>query len=76
MRLREKEITDRQEIEQILKKEKVCYLAMADGDTPYAIPTAFGYANGHIFMHSSKEGRKIEVIKKNNKVCVTVHTDS
>ena len=25
-------------------------------------------------MHSSKVGRKIEVIKKNNKICITVHT--
>ncbi len=59
-----------------MEKEKICYLAMADGDTPCVIPTTFGYGDGHIFMHSSKEGRKIEVIKKNNKVCVTVHTDS
>ncbi len=76
MRLKEKEITDRREIEEILKKEKICYLAMADGDTPYVIPTTYGFGEGHIFMHSSKEGRKMEVIRKNNKVCVTVHTDS
>ncbi len=74
MRLREKEITDRNEIEELLKGEKVCRMAMCDGDTPYVVPTTYGYANGVIYMHSSKLGRKIDVLRENNRVCVAIDT--
>ena len=74
MRLREKEITDRSEIEELLKGEKVCRIAMCDGDTPYVVPTTFGYSNGVIYLHSSKLGRKIDVLRENNRVCVAIDT--
>jgi len=74
MRLKEKEITDRYEIEDILAKEKVCRMAMCDGDTPYVVPTTYGYKNGMIYVHSSKLGRKIDVLRNNNRVCIVVDT--
>ena len=74
MRLREKEITDRKEIEELLMKQKVCHFAMCDGAFPYVRPTTYGYADGHLYIHSSKQGRKIEVLKENNRVCFTVDT--
>jgi nitroimidazol reductase NimA-like FMN-containing flavoprotein (pyridoxamine 5'-phosphate oxidase superfamily) len=37
--------------------------------TPYVVPLCFGYDNGALFFHSAKEGRKIEILKKNNQVC-------
>ena len=74
MRLREKEITDRKEIEELLMKQKVCHFAMCDGAFPYVLPTTYGYADGHLYIHSSKQGRKIEVLKENNRVCFTVDT--
>ncbi|NLK25410.1 MAG: pyridoxamine 5'-phosphate oxidase family protein [Euryarchaeota archaeon] len=74
MRLREKEITDRSEIEDILKREKVCRFAMCDGDTPYVLPTTYGYHNGYMYFHSSKKGRKMEILRENNRVCFVVDT--
>jgi nitroimidazol reductase NimA-like FMN-containing flavoprotein (pyridoxamine 5'-phosphate oxidase superfamily) len=74
MRLKEKEITDRNEIEQLLSGEKVCRMAMCDGETPYAIPTTYGYRNGVIYLHSSKLGRKMDVLRENNRVCIVVDT--
>ena len=74
MRLREKEITDRSEIEDILKREKVCRFAMCDGDTPYVLPTTYGYHNGYMYFHSSKKGRKMEIMRENNRVCFVVDT--
>lgn len=32
----------------------------------------FGYKNGCLFFHCSKEGKKIDIIKKNNNVCFEV----
>ena len=74
MRLREKEITDRGEIEELLKSKNVCHFGMCDGAFPYVLPTTYGYADGHLYIHSSKRGRKIEVLKGNNRVCFTVDT--
>ncbi|NLI73666.1 MAG: pyridoxamine 5'-phosphate oxidase family protein [Euryarchaeota archaeon] len=74
MRLREKEITDREEIEELLKGENVCHFGMCDGAFPYVLPTNYGYADGHIYIHSARKGRKIEVLKENNRVCFTIDT--
>jgi nitroimidazol reductase NimA-like FMN-containing flavoprotein (pyridoxamine 5'-phosphate oxidase superfamily) len=74
MRLREKEITDRNEVEDLLRKEKVCRFAMCDGDTPYVLPTTYGYRDGVMYFHSSKQGRKMDVLRENNRVCFVVDT--
>ncbi|MDW5564189.1 MAG: pyridoxamine 5'-phosphate oxidase family protein [Methanomassiliicoccus sp.] len=74
MRLREKEITDRYEIEELLTKVNVCRMGLCDGSMPYVVPTTFGYRNGVIYLHSSKHGRKIDVLRENNRVCIAVDT--
>ncbi|MCF6248338.1 MAG: pyridoxamine 5'-phosphate oxidase family protein [Desulfobacula sp.] len=72
MRLKEREITDKAEIESILKKSRVCRISLMDEDKPYIVPMNFGYKNGTLYLHSAKEGRKIELIKKNPNICFEV----
>jgi len=72
MRRKEKEITNREDIENILRKSKVCRLAMVDGDKPYMVPLNFGYSDGCLFFHCAKQGRKIDLIKKNPNICFEV----
>lgn len=72
MRRKEKEITDKKEIENILKKSQICHVAMVDKDKPYIVPMNFGYENKTLFFHSALEGRKINVIKKNPNLCFEV----
>ena len=69
MRRKEKEITDRIEIESIIKQSQVCRLAMVDDQTPYLVPLCFGYRDGVLYFHSAKEGKKIDILKQNNSVC-------
>ena len=69
LRRKEKEITDKSEIESIIRKSLVCRLGILDEGLPYIVPLCFGYDNGALFFHSAKEGRKIEILKKNNQVC-------
>jgi len=69
MRRNDKEIKDQQLIEKILKKSKVCRIALIDEDRPYIIPMNYGYKDRCIYLHSASEGRKIEILKKNNQVC-------
>ncbi|NOX33686.1 MAG: pyridoxamine 5'-phosphate oxidase family protein [Deltaproteobacteria bacterium] len=72
MRIKEREIKDRKDVEKILRESRVCRLAMVDGDKPYVVPLNFGYKDGFLFFHSAKEGRKIDLIKKNPNVCFEV----
>lgn len=57
-----KEITDQQELEEIIKTVDVCHLAMTDGENPYVIPMNFGYSGKTIFIHSGKGGKKSEIL--------------
>ena len=69
MRRQDKEITDPKAIEDIILNSKVCKLAMSDGDMPYVVPVCFGMKDNTIYIHSATEGKKIDILKKNPKVC-------
>ncbi|MEE9366317.1 MAG: pyridoxamine 5'-phosphate oxidase family protein [Dehalococcoidales bacterium] len=75
MRKKEKEITDSAEIEQVIKQARVCRLGFVDGNEPYVVPVCFGYKDNAFYFHCAPEGRKIDLIKKNNRVCVEVEAD-
>ncbi|MDA3899819.1 MAG: pyridoxamine 5'-phosphate oxidase family protein [Spirochaetes bacterium] len=75
MRRRDKEITDQKIINQILKSNTVCRIALCDNGTPYIVPMNYGFDEGNIYLHCAKEGKKIEIIEANNRVCFEV-TDS
>jgi len=74
MRRKEKEITDIDRIEAILKKAEVCRLAFSDDNGPYLVPMCFGYENRTLYFHSATEGRKLDIIRKNPNVCFEVET--
>ena len=72
MRRKDKEIADLETIEQIIRKATICHLSLVDDDEPYVVPVNFGYERDVIYFHSALEGQKVEIIKKNNKVCFSV----
>ena len=76
MRRKEKEITDRSAIEDIIRRSTVCRLAMSDNGSPYVIPMSFGYEESTLYLHSAKEGRKIDILKKNPDVCIEFDIDA
>jgi nitroimidazol reductase NimA-like FMN-containing flavoprotein (pyridoxamine 5'-phosphate oxidase superfamily) len=63
-------ITDRNEIDAILKKCKTCYVAMSENDVPYVLPMNFAVDGDRVILHSAQQGRMWETIKKNPKVCI------
>lgn len=69
MRRSEKEITDKSAIEAIINASLVCRLALSDGDQPYIVPLSFGYQDRILYFHSALEGKKIDILKKNNRIC-------
>ncbi len=75
MRRNDKQIINRSEIDEIIKKSEVCRLAFAKDNIPYIVPVSFGYDGKSIFIHTAKTGRKIEFIKDNNLVCFEFDAD-
>jgi len=75
LRRKDKEITESREIEAVIKKATVCRLGLVDRDESYIVPVNFGYERNAIYFHSALEGRKVELIKRNNKVCFEIDTD-
>ncbi|MCL2142298.1 MAG: pyridoxamine 5'-phosphate oxidase family protein [Methanimicrococcus sp.] len=74
MRRKDREITNISEIEKILLECKTCHVAMVNDNTPYVVPLSYGYKiiDGsllELYFHSALEGKKLEILRKNNKVC-------
>jgi len=66
LRRKEKEITNRNEIEEILTHNTICRIALSDNNIPYLIPMNYGYKENKIFLHSAGTGKKIEIIYQTN----------
>ena len=75
MRRKDKEIRDSQEIAAIIKRAMVCRIGLSDNDVPYIVPMNYGYVNNHLYLHSATQGKKIEIIKQNNRVCFEMDID-
>jgi len=74
--MKKRELTFKPELESIIRKCEVCNLAMIDEDgSPYVLPMNFGYEDDFIYFHSARSGKKIDVLKKNKKVCISFSAD-
>jgi uncharacterized protein len=72
MRKKERAIQDRGKIEEILDRAIVCRIALSENDLPYIVPVCFGYSNDCLYFHCAPEGRKLDILRKNNRVCFEV----
>ena len=69
MRRSDKAITDRREIDTIIRGSQVCHLALARDNAPYLVPVSFGYDGRCIYLHTASEGTKLEYFQSNPRVC-------
>ncbi|MFT4169076.1 MAG: pyridoxamine 5'-phosphate oxidase family protein [Dysgonomonas sp.] len=76
MRRKEREITDRKEIDQIISLGKVMHLALSDNNLPFLIPVFYAYDGTSLYFHSAKAGTKIDILKRNNNVCFEISVDN
>lgn len=76
MRRKDREVTERSGIARILDMCKTACIAMADEKEPYVVPLSYGYEwKGdclELYFHCAGEGKKLEILKRNNRVCFTV----
>ena len=75
MRRKDREITDRAEIDAIIRSAKVMHLALADNNIPFLVPLFYAYDGTALYFHSPRAGTKIEIIKRNNNVCFEISID-
>ena len=78
MRRKDREITDILDIEAIISGCDVCRIAIANDNIPYIVTMNFGYVGGgnpHLYFHCASEGKKLDMIKRNNYVCFEMDTD-
>lgn len=65
---------DRQQIDSLLDRAEVASLATINADgTPYVTPVHFLYQEGAVYVHGLPAGQKIDNIKANPAVCLTVY---
>lgn len=79
MRRKDREITDINEILELVAKTDVLHLGLFDGEYPYVVPLHYGYeyADGTLtfYMHGAREGHKLDLINANPNVCVELEND-
>lgn len=80
MRRKDREITRIGDILSIVDRAKVLRLGLFDDNFPYIVPLHFGYeyAEGKLifYMHSAKEGHKLDLIRRNQNVCIELDCDT
>jgi len=76
MRRKDNQITDPAIIEEILKNSNIVRFAMVDDGEPYIVPLNYGYKNNALFIHCATEGRKLDILRKNPRVCFEIEGDS
>lgn len=76
MRRKDKEITEQNDLDVIMKKAQVCRLAVAYEGMAYIIPMSFGYADRVLYFHSAHEGLKVLILRENSKACFEVEIDT
>ncbi|MDR3001836.1 MAG: pyridoxamine 5'-phosphate oxidase family protein [Fibromonadaceae bacterium] len=79
MRRKDKEIVDVNDKINVVKKCKVCRLALSENDMPYIVPLNYGYIFENetltLFFHGAVEGKKLDIIRINSNACFEIDCD-
>jgi len=77
MKKKEREITDKNTIIEILKNGKFATISMCRANEPYIITLSYGFdfKRNSLYFHSAKEGLKVEFLRENSNVCGTIVDD-
>lgn len=78
MRRKDREVVGIEAIMEIVEKCRVCRLGMCRDGVPYVVPVNFGAKREGeeivLYFHGAKEGKKLDILKENPKVCVELDT--
>jgi nitroimidazol reductase NimA-like FMN-containing flavoprotein (pyridoxamine 5'-phosphate oxidase superfamily) len=69
-------ITDPKELEAILQAAQVGRLGLSVDDRPYVVPVSYGYADGKVYIHGAAEGQKLDMLRRNPRICFEVEIEA
>ena len=79
MTKRELQITDENQIRNILDTAKVVHLGLCVDNEPYVVPMNYGYTmiDGKltVYLHCALQGKKLDMIRKNPRVFIEMDCD-
>ena len=77
LRRSDREITDAETIDRILREGKFAVIALNDGLEPYVVTLSYGHdaSANRLYFHVAHAGRKLDIIAKNPKGCATIVLD-
>lgn len=78
LRRKDREITDKEEILEILNRADVCHLGLSDGRGPYVVALNYGFEDGDVprlWFHGATKGRKRDLILNNPEAFFLIDTD-
>ncbi len=79
MRQAKREITDINDLLDLLEKCQVTRLALSDNGQPYIVPMNYGYdcSDGQLrlYFHCAREGRKLDIIARNSRACFEIDAE-
>jgi uncharacterized protein len=69
-------IDSKTEMEEILRQETIGWLGLSGEGGPYVVPLNYAYMDGRILFHCALEGFKLDRIRTNPEVCLSVGRQS
>ena len=79
MRRKDREVTEINELLDIIQECHICHLGMQDDKGIYIVPLNYGFEYQDnqlsLYFHSAKVGRKIDALKLNPNVCIEMDCD-
>lgn len=68
-----KQLLPEEKTAEIMERNTAGVLAVKDDEGyPYAVPISYVYADGKVYMHSAKEGHKVDAVKNYDKASFCV----
>jgi nitroimidazol reductase NimA-like FMN-containing flavoprotein (pyridoxamine 5'-phosphate oxidase superfamily) len=69
MRRANREIKEPKAVRAIMEEAAVCRIGLSDDGMPYVVPMNFGLGENCLYFHCAAEGRKLDIIRRNDRVC-------
>lgn len=69
VRRTDREIKDAAAIRAIMEEALVCRIGLSDNGMPYVVPMNYGIGESCLYLHCAAEGRKLDILRRNDCVC-------
>jgi nitroimidazol reductase NimA-like FMN-containing flavoprotein (pyridoxamine 5'-phosphate oxidase superfamily) len=69
MRRKDKAVTSRKQMDEIIHQSLYCVLACSQNQLPYQVPISFGYDGQALYLHTAQKGKKIDIFEAHPQVC-------